>query len=114
MVRRRRGAVQCVLAGASELIKEARVQRIGSSLDLAAVGGLWRRCCFLGAVVTLLDFSRAGLTMELSQTRLAGASSLGAGAVEVKARWRRAVLAIVLSESRIDGEQKEGGGDGVR
>ena len=52
--------------------------------------------------------------MELSQTRLDGASSLGAGAVEVKARWRRAVLAIVLSESRIDGEQKEGAGDGVR
>ena len=114
MVRRRRGAVQCVLAGASELIKEARLQRLGSSLDLAAVVCLWRRCCFLGAVVTLLDFSRAGLTMELSQTRLDGASSLGVGAVEGKDRWRRAVLAIVLSESRIDGEQKEGAGDGVR
>ena len=114
MVRRRRGAVQCVLAGASELIKEARLQRIGSSLDLAAVVCLWRRCCFLGAVVTLLDFSRAGLTMELAQTRLDGASSLGAGAGEVKARCRRAVLAIVLLESRIDGEQKEGAGDGVR
>ena len=67
-----------------------------------------------GAVADKARRRRAVLTMELSQTRLDGASSLGAGAVEVKARWRRAVLAIVLSESRIDGEQKEGAGDGVR
>ena len=41
-------------------------------------------------------------------------SRLDDGAVADEARWRRAVLAIVLSESRIYGEQKEGAGDGVR
>ena len=90
------------------------MQRLGSSLDSTAVVCLWRRCCFLGAVVTLLDFSRAGLTMELSQTRLDGVSSLDDGAVPAQARWRRAVLTIELSKPRIDGEQKEGAGDGVR
>ena len=62
----------------------------------------------------MLDFSRAGLTMELAQTRLDGESSLGVGAVPAQARWRRAVLTIELSKPRIDGEQKEGAGDGVR
>ena len=79
----------------------------GGCVPLAAV------LLSIGAVVTLLDFSQAGLTMELLQTRLDGASSLDDGAVPAQARWRRAVLAIVLSESRIDGEQKEGAGDGV-
>ena len=41
-------------------------------------------------------------------------SRLDDGAVADEARWRRAVLTIELSEPRIDGEQKEVAGDGVR
>ena len=41
-------------------------------------------------------------------------SRLDDGAVADEARWRRAVLAVELSKPRIDGEQKEGAGDGVR
>ena len=40
-------------------------------------------------------------------------SRLDDGAVADEARWRRAVLTIELSKPRIDGEQKEGAGDGV-
>ena len=58
--------------------------------------------------------ARAGLTMELTQTRLDGESSLDVGAVADEARWRRAVLTIELSKPRIDGEQKEGAGHGAR
>ena len=40
-------------------------------------------------------------------------SVLDDGADAVEARWRRAVLTILLSKPRIEGEQKEGAGDGV-
>ena len=40
-------------------------------------------------------------------------SLLDDGADADEARWRRAVLAILLSKPRIEGEQKEGAGDGV-
>ena len=53
------------------------------------------------------------MAMELSQTRLDGASSLDGGAVPAQARWRRAVLTIEPSKPRLVGEQNEGAGDGV-
>ena len=66
------------------MIEEARLQWLGSSLDSAAV--LLSVCC--GGDAGLLE------------------SRLDDGAVADEARWRRAVLALELSQPRLDGEEQ--------
>ena len=70
----------------------------------------WKFSGFAGGCVPLAAAVLSGCCGDVAG--LLG-SRLDDGAVADQARWRRAVLTIELSEPRIDGEQKEGAGDGV-
>ena len=76
------------------MIKEARLQWLGSSLDSTAVG--W----YLRSMAAVLLSVCCGDVAGLLESRLDD------GAVAAEARWRRAVLALELSQPRLDGEEQ--------
>ena len=70
----------------------------------------WKFSGFDGGCVPLAEVLLSGCCGDVAGLL---ESRLDDGAVADEASWRRAVLALELSQPRIDGEQKEGAGDGA-